>query len=399
MIDFEFRNLDNGLTSYPALSVSPIGLTAYRLSVDANGNSPLKAKGIRPPLEHQEKGFLSKKGKKSIRNAVYWFLYSVDKNIIVQGKGRKKVGFFTLTLPSKQLHSDKQIKKECLNQMLTELRSEYQVKKYIWKAEKQDNGNLHFHILTDTFLPVKDMRDKWNRIINKLGYVHEYSKRMRKMSCAEYTALRIEQYKKKHNKKPDSREVAKYLKAFDRGTAEKWRNPNSIDIESLKKVKNIGAYIGKYMSKEHKENEQKMTEAEKVAMKTRLAVEGRLWYSSESVSKMKNLLIEAFEPEFPEFIDMISEVKFQKMIYETDYTTTLSVPVDVLHRAGYNDIATRFFDYSKDIFNGFKYSEFDKAMERTPEDQKPVTKNDTANQGQLDFFEDLPKSKNLIDYH
>nr|WP_321356644.1 hypothetical protein [uncultured Draconibacterium sp.] len=397
MIDFEFRSLDNGLTSYPALSVSPVGLTAYRLSVDANGNSPQKLKGIKPPEMNLEKGFLSKKGQKSIRNAVYWFLYSVDKNIIIQGKGRKKVGFFTLTLPSKQVHSDKQIKKECLNQMLTELRADYNVKKYIWKAEKQENGNIHFHILTDTFLPVIEMRDKWNRIINKLGYVYEYSKRMKKMSGAEYTALRIQQYTKKHSKKPDSREIAKYLKAYDRGCNEKWRNPNSIDIESLKKVKNIGAYIGKYMSKEHKENEKEMNAAQKAEMKKRLSVEGRLWYSSGSVSKMKNLIIEAFEPEFPEFVDMISDVKHEKFLYETDYTLSLAVPVDILYKRGYTSIPRVFFDYSKDVFNGFQNSEFEKEKpENKTSGQKP---SEEIIQSKFDFFEDLPKTKNLTDYH
>nr|WP_319509407.1 hypothetical protein [uncultured Draconibacterium sp.] len=391
MIDTEFRTLDNGLTSYPALSVSPLGITAYRISCDAMGNSPLKNMGIRPPLKHQETGFISKKGKRAIQRAVYWFLYSVDKNLIIKGYGRKKVGFFTLTLPSRQQHGDKQIKKECLNQLLTELRSDYGVKKYIWKAEKQDNGNLHFHVLTDTFLPVVEMRDRWNRIINKLGYVHEYSKKMRKMSQAEYTAHRIKQYREKYKKQPDSKQIAKFLNAYEKGVSEKWRNPNSIDIESLKKVKNIGAYIGKYMSKEHKKKEMTLEE------KSALSVDGRLWYSSASVSKMKNLQLDAFDSEFPEFIDMVSDAKHEKYLYETDYTLSLGVPVDVLYRRGYVAIPKRFLDYSKDVFNGFKYSEFDK---QKPDNETPGQKRkEKVKQSKLDFFEDLPKSKNLTDYH
>lgn len=388
MIDTEIRTLDNGLTSYPALSVSPIGLTAYRISVNENGESPLKSKGIRPPLENQEKGFLSKKGQKNIRNAVYWFLYSVDRNLIIHGRGKTKVGFLTLTLPSEQKHSDKEIKSQCLNQFLTELRSEYGVKKYIWKAEKQDNGGLHFHILTDTFLPVIEMRDKWNRIINKLGYVYAYSQRMKKMTWSEYYQLR-----KDEMYKGEKITLARIKKAWKKGVAEKWRNPNSIDIESLKKVKNVGAYIGKYMSKEHKNG----------ADKTKLSVDGRLWFSSVSVSKMKNLQIEAFEPEFVEFIDMLSDAKNEKSIYETEYTTTLSVPIDKLYKQGFNEIPKRFFDYANDVFNGFRYSGFEnekevekriKEKEKT-EVEKPKSK---PEQVKFDFMKDVVVDKLPVNY-
>ena len=395
MIDIEIRTLDNGLTSYPALSVSPIGLTAYRLSIDNNGQSPLKSKGIRPPLENREKGFLSRKGQKAVINSVYWFLYSVDRNIILTGEGKHKISFLTLTLQSPQRHSDKEIKKLCLNQFLTEIRADYGVKKYIWKAEKQKNGGLHFHILTDTFLPWIEIRDKWNRIINKLGYVHEYSKRMRKMSFEDYRKLRWNERKLKSVSVSEKMKIIK--KAYLKGKREKWRNPNSVDIESVKKMRNVGAYIGKYMSKEHKENDMKPED------KTKLSVDGRLWYSSASVSKMKNLIVEAFEPEFPEFIDMISDAKHEKFIYETDYTTSLSVPIDLLYKRGFSSIPTRFFDYAKDVFNGFQNSDFD-LPDKTQDDKKKKSEIsdkivEKPKQGKLGFFDDLAKVKTLTDYH
>ena len=389
MFDTEIRTLDNGLTSYPALSVSPIGLTAYRLSVDNNGQSPLKAKGIKPPIQNQEKGFLSKKGQKAIRNAVYWFLYSVDKDLIIKGTAKNKVGFLTLTLPSVQIHSDKEIKKKCLNQFLTELRNEYDVKKYIWKGEKQDNGNIHFHLLTDTFLPVIEMRDKWNRIINKLGYVYSYSQKMRKISWVNYLEMRM----RKNDPRP-VRELKKiYLKAYKKGVKEKWKNPNSIDIESLRKVKNVGAYIGKYMSKEHKGK----------GDKSKLSVDGRLWFSSSSVSKMKNLLIEAFEPEFYEFVDMLAEANNEKSIYETEYTTTLSIPIDLLHKQGFKEIPEKFFEYAKDVFNGFHESEFEN--ENLPAEKTPIIiesynkpKKHEIKQGKFGFYKNIDVLKLPCDY-
>lgn len=383
MVDTEIRFLDNGLLTYPALSVSPVGLTAYRIICDRAGNSPLKKMGIRPPLEHKEKGFISKKGQKSIKNAVYWFLYSVDRELVISGKGKKKVGFLTLTLPSKQVHSDKQIKKECLNQFLTEIRNDYDVKKYIWKAEKQENGGIHFHILTDVFLPVVEIRNKWNRIINKLGYVYEYSQKMKKLTFEEYKIMRLNELQK--IKRPVVEKIKLIKKAYEKGKKEKWMNPNSIDIESLKKVKNVGAYIGKYMSKEHKRNELKVEE------KNALSVDGRLWYSSTSVSKMKNLIIEGMDEQFIEFVDMMSDARYNDKIFETVYTTTLSVPVDTLHKHGFKEIPQMFFDYAKDVFNGFKYSEFEKEKLEKDVLKKPEKKKDNIVQAVLEFDKGIEK--------
>uniref|UniRef100_UPI0035627C09 hypothetical protein n=1 Tax=Mariniphaga sediminis TaxID=1628158 RepID=UPI0035627C09 len=161
----------------------------------------------------------------------------------------------------------------------------------------------------------------------------------------------------------------------------------------MKKVKNVGAYIGKYMSKEHKNG----------ADKTKLSVDGRLWFSSVSVSKMKNLQIEAFEPEFVEFIDMLSDAKNEKKIYETEYTTTLSIPVDTLYKQGFTEIPKRFFDYANDIFNGFRYSGFEnekevekriKEKEKT-EVEKPKSK---PEQIKFDFMNDVDVMKIPVNF-
>lgn len=390
MFDLDIRTLDNGFFSYPALSVSPTGLTLYRLSVNEEGETRLKQKGIKPPENNIEKGFLSRKGKKSLVNAVHWFLYSVDKELILSGKGKKKIGFLTLTLQSKQVHSDKEIKAKCLNQFLTEIRSDYGVTKYIWKAEKQDNGHLHFHLLTDTFLPVLEVREKWNRIIGKLGYVRLYAERMRKLTFDDYCKLRWNEKRIKNMARVEKMKLLK--KAFKKGQSEKWRNPNSIDLESLKKVKHVGAYIGKYMSKEHKKG--KLTGEEKHA----LSVEGRLWYSSLSISKLKNLQIDALEPEFAEISDILNVVKNSKDIYQTDYTLSINTPVDSLWNYGFEKIPKRFFDYANDLFNGFEKSDFDNEKPDKKPSEIPKKKKEIK-QVKIDFFEDLPKVKSLEDYH
>jgi hypothetical protein len=40
---------------------------------------------------------------------------------------------------------------------------------YIWVAEVQQNGNIHFHILVDRFMPVKWLVNIWNQAANSVN--------------------------------------------------------------------------------------------------------------------------------------------------------------------------------------------------------------------------------------
>lgn len=160
-------------------------------------------------------GKLSEKAKSKAKRAIKYLLFTaVDKKVYnpkFNSSYKFKVSFITLTLPSKQVHTDKVIKAQLLNQFLIEAKKRWSLINYVWKSEKQGNGNIHFHILCDIFIPHWELRQVWNRIVNKLGYV--------------------DNYRAQHHKS----------------------NPNSTDIHSLYKVKNVYNYITKYMTKpEHK---------------------------------------------------------------------------------------------------------------------------------------------------
>lgn len=116
---------------------------------------------------------------------------------------RYKVNFITLTLPSKQIHTDKEVIKECFNRFMRAWRKRRKGLLYIWKAEVQDNGNIHFHITSNAFYHYRKLRRDWNKHINRLGYV-------------------------------------------DRSTT---TDPNSTDVHSVKNIKNLGAYLSSYYLK------------------------------------------------------------------------------------------------------------------------------------------------------
>jgi hypothetical protein len=163
------------------------------------------------PVNNKSYGIMSYKGSSNINNKIDWMLLITKEKDAPQQKFSSnykwKINMLTLTLSSKQVHSDKVIKSRLLNHFLVILHRTFEVKNFIWRAETQANGNVHFHIITDVFIPYKLAQWHWNKIQNKLGY--------------------IDKFKNVYGNK----------------------TPNSIDIHSIKKVKHLGKYLSKYVSK------------------------------------------------------------------------------------------------------------------------------------------------------
>lgn len=80
------------------------------------------------------------------------------------------LNFITLTLPSQQIHTDDYIKDKMLVPFLEWLCRTKGAKMWLWKAESQREGNIHFHITSHIFVHWKVVRFKWNQICNKHGY-------------------------------------------------------------------------------------------------------------------------------------------------------------------------------------------------------------------------------------
>lgn len=208
---------------------------------------------------------MSSQTQRKIQKAVrYLNFMTVPKKMhnIVSGKDfHFKICFATCTLSSPQSHSDNELKKHLINQLLIEVKKAYKVEKYIWRIEKQTNGNAHFHFLFDKFIPHTELRSRWNRIQNKLGYVDEYTKRMSKIKYNEYRSLYA------NNSKKSEKDIKR---AWQKGKASGWKNPNSTDIHSLLFITDVDRYLIKYLSKDEQNK----------------GIVGRLWSCSQSLSNL-----------------------------------------------------------------------------------------------------------------
>jgi hypothetical protein len=222
-------------------------------------------------------GLLSKNAKKRLKRAISWFVYLSKEKIAINPSTKKpfkfKLAFITLTLPSKQIHDDKIIKSVCLNQFLSEMRQFYDLKNYVWRAEIQQNGNIHFHITIDSFIHYGIINRVWNRCTEKLGYVSRARKRL--------------------------------------GKDKSW-SPNSTDIHSVRKIHNITAYLCKYFTNEKHNHERIMT--------------GRLWGLSQFLSKFKSIIISISNVHLQiELGDLL--LKFSEKIKVFEYFSCLFLPM------------------------------------------------------------------------
>jgi hypothetical protein len=255
-------------------------------------------------------GYMSDNTSRYVKRIVENWLTSIElcNDESIDYRNRPYVTFVTLTLPSKQVHHDNKIKNECLDPMLEWLKHSKEktkrngggVEAYLWRAESQKNGNLHFHIIADRWIDHSKIKKQWNKIIERLGYITRYRKtqsfiyrngfvprneqfnkqinnlmyivqqalkdgktiseskyqeypEVRNILNAIITQGRAEKVKNEgYGLDIDTAKMLVYkmqLKAYENGVKTNWSEPNTTDIHKLGNINSISAYITKYVSK------------------------------------------------------------------------------------------------------------------------------------------------------
>lgn len=219
------------------------------------------------PRTHLHLTELSKKARIRITTAMQWLIHLSPMNKtwcqVEKRFFRFRLNFITLTLSEAQQHDDNYITHKLLMPFLKWLKRKG-VDMYIWKAEVQDNGNIHYHITTHKYVHWRSVRNKWNNLQHNHGYLKKY---------------------------------------FDEhGT----HDPNSTDIHAVKNDKQIISYMVKYMTKadRYKKNQQhqcineshyyhsKNNEVDEHGKKLKRYVESALWSCSQSLSNMRMIITE-----------------------------------------------------------------------------------------------------------
>lgn len=117
-----------------------------------------------------------------------------------------RLGFLTLTVTGKV--RDPNEVHPLFKKALDWLR--YRKCLYVWKAEYQQRGQVHYHLIINQYIPWQDIKAYWNKIQKQAGYLQEFGR--------EYGHFQ----------------------------------PNSVDIRSVKNAKTLGNYLLKYLMKDNK---------------------------------------------------------------------------------------------------------------------------------------------------
>lgn len=138
---------------------------------------------------------------------------------------------------------------------------------YVWRAEAQKNGNIHFHIIINRFVHHRIIRDLWNSIQKKYGLLDDYF-----IKHGHYDA-------------------------------------NSTDVHSIKRIRNLGAYISKYMTKNDVASDDVvivnndsdfLSKSIYSIISHKRIILGRVWSCCYFLSELKGLVIDCYGPVWDE---------------------------------------------------------------------------------------------------
>jgi hypothetical protein len=151
----------------------------YRVNADYV-NREIGESSLANLKDNKTKGVISPKTKKRVNRALYAWSRIIkaynEQNAKIGIRDRKHLVMITLTLPCKQLHDDKYIKRNLLGYFIVLLERTYNMHHYFWRAEVQNNGRIHFHFITDLFIKYLDIKKFWNLCLEINGYLEEYEK-------------------------------------------------------------------------------------------------------------------------------------------------------------------------------------------------------------------------------
>lgn len=283
-------------------------------------------------------GQLSKKAIRRLSNAVNWLVASAEDKRVFDNETQRsykfKLNFITLTLPTTDHDiTDHFFKSVMLHNFINTCRYRFGLRNYVWKVETQANGNIHAHFTTDTFIHWRALRDVWNRILAKNDLIQPYHEKHKNLSFEDYNNL----YNSEGKYKTDQ-----VKKAFNAGVASNWLDPNSTDVHAVYKVKDIAAYLAKYMSKSEE---------------GRRKIKGRLWGCSYNLSENNKLVVELAGTEGDKIFEPLtkSDIDYKPIQIKSAFSSAMTT-IGEMFFYKISDWGTKLTGRLLEIFNEHRFN-------------------------------------------
>lgn len=213
-----------------------------------NKLSLFRQDNMREQTKVKYQGIMSDGARKRMTKAIILLCESSQEKKVYNeftGKNFKhRMSFITLTVSNSTKNlTGKEAYNLLLQHFLQWMRRTKKATTYIWKAELQKRGQIHYHITTPTFISYLALRLKWNELQQKAGL--------------------LDKYFEEHNH----------------------YNPNSTDIHEVRKIRDMAGYLCKEITKSVQNNE---------------SIGGKVWDCSTNlkVNKYFSLVSESMHDEF-----------------------------------------------------------------------------------------------------
>ena len=198
----------------------------------------------------------------------------------------------------------------CLNKFLTMMRKRYGKFAYMWVAEHQKNGNIHFHFLMNIYIDLK--------YFNSLWVLQQYN------DGIAHTRYSYEEIIKRHSA----------------GTMQEILNP--LDIEEVKNLDAASGYLSKYLSKD----------ANEFTCAT--------WHCSREVSRtftaMNNAPVEAIQFVFDELENISVNKKTGEVFTPKTYKTDRAIIRYIYNKDKGKEFLSNMRVLNRWILDGMEYS-------------------------------------------
>ena len=149
--------------SYGVIRITEKSALIYGQSASPPPRSARQIENEKNLSRGDKNGYMSFKTKLSITKILRCWISGIDQFRKLTKRPRlPKLPYFTfvtLTLSAEQMHSDLEVRRKMVIPFVQKLIRKHDVWHYFFVCEKQENGNIHIHLLIDSYIHHTALRE------------------------------------------------------------------------------------------------------------------------------------------------------------------------------------------------------------------------------------------------
>lgn len=183
-------------------------------------------------------GKLSSNARRKLLNAIKWLSLAAEVKEVYEKKHKRKVKWKInmLTFTFHENMQDDKLARALLSMWIDMAKLRFGLHSYVWKAEPQQRGAIHFHLIADVYIPHKELRYTWNRLLRKHGLnnINDNSTDVHAIINVENLIGYLAEYMCNDSKHEGRREIKGKLWGCSHGLSQAGKSYMLLDEQELK---------------------------------------------------------------------------------------------------------------------------------------------------------------------